>query len=93
MSRVRAAADEVLSSQRFILGPKFGAANLGLYLMAVDTALLPVTEIVVPASDALSTGFAVAQKDGQSSAHLGPKVAATMVLMTWKPALLAVPAK
>jgi lipopolysaccharide exporter len=68
-------------SDPFVLGPRFGAANLGLYLMSVDTALLPITEIVVPAADALSTGFAVAQKDGQSSIHLGPKVAATMVLM------------
>ena len=49
--------------------------------MAADTALLPVTEIVAPASDALSAGFAVAQKDGQSSLHLGPKVALTMMLL------------
>jgi lipopolysaccharide exporter len=65
----------------FVLGPRLGAASLGLYLIAMDTALLPVTEIVGPASDALSAGFAVAQKDGHSSAHLGSKVAATLMLV------------
>jgi lipopolysaccharide exporter len=65
----------------FVLGPRLGAANLGLFLIAADTALLPVTEVVAPASDALSTGFAVAQKDGHSSAHLGTKVAATLMLV------------
>jgi O-antigen/teichoic acid export membrane protein len=68
-------------SDPFVLGPRFGAAGLGLYLMASDIALLPMSEIIAPASDALSTGFAVAQKDGESSMHLGPKVAATMMLM------------
>jgi len=68
-------------SDPFILGPRFGATNLGLYLMSADTALLPITEIVAPASDALLTGFAVAQKGGKSSVHLGPKVAVTMMLM------------
>jgi O-antigen/teichoic acid export membrane protein len=64
----------------FVLGPKLGAAGLGFFLIAAETAYLPITEIVAPAADALFAGFAVSQKDGQSSMHLGPKVAITMVL-------------
>jgi lipopolysaccharide exporter len=68
-------------SDPFVLGPRLGATSLGLYLVANDTALLPVTEVVIPASDALSAGFAAAQKDGRSSVYLAPKVATTMMLL------------
>ena len=65
----------------FILGPVVGTARLGLYLISVELAILPVTEIVSPISDALFAGFARAQTKGQASAHHAPMVAAALVMV------------
>lgn len=51
-------------SDAFILGPVVGAAELGVYLLAVELAVLPVTELVGPASRALFAGFALLQNQG-----------------------------
>ena len=64
----------------FVLGPVVGSAQLGLYLIATDLAILPVTEIISPVADALFTGFASAQKKGGSSIHHAPLVAATLTM-------------
>ena len=64
----------------FVLGPTFGPAKLGLYLLAWEIALLPVTELVAPASDALFSAFSRAQKDGDSSLHYAPEVAGIILL-------------
>nr|WP_294501234.1 oligosaccharide flippase family protein [uncultured Rhodopila sp.] len=64
----------------FVLGPGFGSAKLGLYLLAMEIALLPVTEIVAPAADALFAAFSSAQKDGDSSVHHAPEVAGIILL-------------
>ena len=45
-----------------ILGPVLGPTGLGLYLLAYETAILPVSELIAPAADALFAGFASAHK-------------------------------
>jgi O-antigen/teichoic acid export membrane protein len=75
----------------FVLGPGFGTAKLGLYLLAMEIALLPVTEIVVPAADALFAAFCHAQKDGDSSVHHAPEVAG-IILLAVAPVVLTVSA-
>jgi lipopolysaccharide exporter len=64
----------------FVLGPVIGSAQLGLYLLALELAILPITEIVSPVADALFAGFALAQKRGTSSIHHAPIVAATLMM-------------
>lgn len=64
----------------FVLGPVIGSAQLGLYLIATDLAILPVTEIISPVADALFAGFASAQKKGGSSIHHAPLVAVTLMM-------------
>ena len=64
----------------FVLGPTFGPAKLGLYLLALEVALLPVTELIAPAADALYSAFSRSQKDGVSSVHHAPDVAGVILL-------------
>lgn len=75
----------------FVLGPVLGPAKLGLYLLAVEIALLPVTELVAPAADALFAAFSRAQKDGVSSVHHAPEVA-SIILLGLAPGVLALSA-
>jgi O-antigen/teichoic acid export membrane protein len=75
----------------FVLGPSFGPAKLGIYLLAMEIALLPVTELVAPAADALFAAFARAQKDGDSSAHHAPDVAG-LIQLAVAPIVLSVSA-
>ncbi len=64
----------------FILGPVIGPARLGLYLLALELAVLPVSEFVEPAAYALFAGFAKAQKQGNSSIQHAPLVTAMLVI-------------
>ncbi len=64
----------------FVLGPLIGPAQLGLYLLALELAVLPVSEFVEPATYALFAGFARAQKQGGSSIHHAPLVTAMLVI-------------
>jgi lipopolysaccharide exporter len=48
----------------FVVGPVVGTARLGVYLLAFEVAILPVSELIAPATDALFAGFASAQKQG-----------------------------
>jgi lipopolysaccharide exporter len=75
----------------FVLGPSFGQAKLGLYLMAMQIAWLPLTELVVPAAEVLFAAFSRAQKDGDSSLHYAPEVAG-IVLLGVAPVVLSVSA-
>lgn len=75
----------------FVLGPVVGPAKLGLYLLAMEIAYLPVTELVAPVADALFAAFARAQKDGVSSVHHAPQVA-SIVLLAVVPVVLSVSA-
>lgn len=64
----------------FILGPLVGSAQLGVYLLALEIAILPISELVAPAADSLFAGFSAAQKRGQSSAHHAPLVIAVLIM-------------
>jgi lipopolysaccharide exporter len=64
----------------FVLGPAFGSTKLGIYLLTMQVALLPVTELVTPAADVLFTAFAYAQKEGESSLHRAPEMACIVLL-------------
>ena len=64
----------------FVLGPAIGPAQLGVYLLALELAILPISEIIQPIADALFTGFATAQKSGESSVHHAPQVAAALLI-------------
>lgn len=75
----------------FLLGPAFGPAKLGVYLLALEVSLLPVTEIIGPAADALFTAFARAQKEGTSSVHHAPE-AAGIILLVVAPIVLSISA-
>ena len=48
----------------FILGPALGAGALGIYMLAEELAVLPITELVAPASRALFAGFSIMQNQG-----------------------------
>ncbi len=75
----------------FVLGPVFGPAKLGLYVLAMEIAFLPMTELIAPASDALFSAFSQAQKDGDSSLHHAPE-AAGIILLGVAPMVLSVSA-
>ncbi len=64
----------------FILGPGLGAARLGVYLLALEIASLPATELIAPAAEALFAGFSSAQRQGSSSVRLAPTVALALLM-------------
>ena len=65
----------------FILGPLFGPAELAVYLLAAELALLPVSELLTPAVDALFPAFAAAQAQGTDSLQTAPKVAVALIMI------------
>ena len=66
----------------FLLGPVLGSSVFGLYTIAGEIALLPVSELLEPACTALFPGFALARRGGTSPAAMGLSVAGALVLMT-----------
>lgn len=64
----------------FLLGPRLGSKMLGIYLLGGEIALLPVTEVIGPAAEALFAGFSAAQAKGVSSVKEGPRVAVVLLL-------------
>jgi O-antigen/teichoic acid export membrane protein len=65
----------------FVLGPVVGPAGIGLYMLALETAILPVTELIGPAGDVLFAGFSEAQRRGATS-HMAARVATTLLLFS-----------
>ena len=64
-----------------VIGPAIGTAELGVYLLAVELAMLPVSELVGPVSDVLFAGFSEAQRDGRSPVALAMPVAQALILL------------
>jgi O-antigen/teichoic acid export membrane protein len=64
-----------------VIGPAIGTAQLGIYLLAVELAMLPVSELVGPVSDVLFAGFSQAQRQGQRPVALAMPVATALVLL------------
>lgn len=73
----------------FVVGPVAGTAQLGIYLLAFEVAILPVTELIGPATDALFAGFASAQKQGTASMDRVGRVA-LMLLMGIVPLIVTI---
>ncbi len=73
----------------FIIGPAVGAAQLGIYLLASEIAILPVSELIAPATEVMFAGFAMAQKQGSDPVTLAVPVATTLLLMVM-PLVIAV---
>ncbi len=63
-----------------VLGPVLGPSRLGVYLLALELASLPASELINPAVDALFAGFASEQRQGASSVRLAPTVALALLL-------------
>jgi lipopolysaccharide exporter len=66
-------------SDAFILGPILGAAQLGIYLLAAELAVLPLSELVAPASRALFSGVSAAEHRGTDTVGLALPVIAALL--------------
>jgi O-antigen/teichoic acid export membrane protein len=73
----------------FVIGPKFGSVLLGAYVIALELACLPMTELVAPVSEALFAGFSRAQSGDSGSARHAPLVA-TMLVMVIMPITITI---
>jgi O-antigen/teichoic acid export membrane protein len=67
-------------SEPFLLGPALGPAMLGVYMIGVEIAILPISELVEPASAALFPGFAMAQRRGSETVAMGMRVGGALAL-------------
>ena len=66
----------------FVVGPFFGARQLGVYLLGTEMAMLPISELVVPAAEVLFPGFVAARNRGTDPVGLAFRVASTLLLAT-----------
>ncbi len=69
-------------SDGFLLGPILGPSVLGIYMMGVQLALMPVSELLEPACAALFPGFAMAQRGGAKPTAMALRVTGVLVLAT-----------
>ena len=69
-------------SDPFLLGPAIGPALLGVYLLATEIALMPVTEVLDPICSTLFPGFAFAKRTGSNMIHKGLGIAGVLALLT-----------
>ena len=67
-------------SDPFILGPVLGTSLLGIYIVAAEIAILPVTELIEPVIGALFPGFAMAHRTGNMPTDGALKVAGALAL-------------
>ena len=67
-------------SDPFLIGPAVGPAVLGVYVIAAEVALLPVTELIEPVSSALYVGFAMAHRTGTMARDVATRVAMAIAI-------------
>ena len=65
----------------FVLGPVLGPARLGVLMIAAEIAVMPISELVAPASNALFPGLSLAQQRGTDLIGLALSVVAAMLLI------------
>lgn len=65
----------------FVLGPVLGPAKLGVIMIAAEIAVLPISELVAPASTALFPGLSAAQQRGTDLIGLALRVISAMLLI------------
>jgi lipopolysaccharide exporter len=66
----------------FVLGPFFGARQLGVYLLGTEVAMLPISELVEPATAVLFPGFVAARNRGTDPVGLAFLIVSTLLLCT-----------
>jgi lipopolysaccharide exporter len=66
----------------FLLAPVLGTAQLGIFLLAGEVALMPVSELLEPACATLFPAFAQVQRSGAAPVSLGLTVAGILALGT-----------
>jgi O-antigen/teichoic acid export membrane protein len=66
----------------FVLGPFFGARQLGVYLLGIEMAMLPISELVEPAAGVLFPGFVAARNRGTNPVGLAFQVVSTLLFGT-----------
>ena len=69
-------------SDPFLLGPAIGPALLGVYLLASEIALLPLTELLEPICSTLFPGFAYASRNGAAPIASGLTIAGAIAMLT-----------
>ena len=65
----------------FLLGPAFGPAGLGLFLVALQLAELPAIEILEPVTSVLFASFAHVQREGSRAGRNPLLIAMALVLL------------
>ena len=65
----------------FLLSPILGTASFGLYILALEIAFMPVTELLEPSCSALFPGFAMARREGADPIGIALSVAGALMLM------------
>lgn len=65
-----------------VYGPILGPATLGVYMLGHEMGVLPITELVAPATTALFSGVSRAQDRGEDPNAMALPVALTLVLVT-----------
>jgi lipopolysaccharide exporter len=76
------AAMAVNRADPFLLSPVVGTAAFGLYMLALEIAMLPVSELLEPACGALFPGFAMAGRRGSEPIGMGLSIAGALALCT-----------
>jgi lipopolysaccharide exporter len=69
-------------SDPFLIGPYVGPALLGIYMLAAEIAMLPISELLEPVCATLFPGFAMAQRQGLAPAQMGMTVAVILAFGT-----------
>ncbi len=69
-------------SDPFLIGPVVGASLLGIYMIAIEIAYLPLSELLEPACATLFPGFALAHREGNAPVSMGLTVATILTLGT-----------
>jgi len=65
----------------FVLGPVMGSGPFGIYLLAAEVAVLPLSELVSPAMRALYSGVSVERGRGTEMASLALSVSAALLMI------------
>jgi O-antigen/teichoic acid export membrane protein len=66
----------------FLLAPVLGTAELGVFLLAAEIAMMPVTELLEPACATLFPGFSLALRQGSAPISMGLMIAGILALGT-----------
>lgn len=64
----------------FVVGRFFGSANLGLYTIGIQVAILPIVEVVAPAASVLIAGFSLSQRTGGTATKNALPLAGALLL-------------